>query len=482
MLQAPTSQNAGASTGDSQPTTPSRFSARAGATTLRFTLSRGDLDNIVLMAMRKEPSRRYPSVGQFSEDIRRHLEDRPVLAGKDTTGYRAGKFIRRNKIPLAAAALIIVSLVAGAVATLRQARIAHQQSLRAERRFNDVRQLANNVLFDYHDTIKALPGATKVRERLVKDALVYLDSLAADAHGDPALQRELAAAYERVGDVRGGEMSGKPGRPGGSDRELPEGLGHRRGARGAKSLTTRRPATIWPAVIKKSASGWPTRVRTAKAQSTSARRSLFISAWPGNSRPKMISSWSSLSTHNQLAWAIDEGSPEGAEENRAALAICEKLVAGNPRDPRYRSALCAGLTRMAQSLCLRSDVAGAIEANNRALTLQEALLAEAPLNAAYHRRLVVVYQHAGDYLKETDQKTALKFFKKAAAQDEELLATDPGNALTGKDLAYTHKRIADFLVEQADYVQALPHFLKAAEGYEKAISMPLLIWYRNSSS
>ena len=67
---------------------------------------RGDLDNIVLMAMRKEPARRYASVGQFSEDIRRHLEGLPVIARKDTVAYRATKFVRRNKIGVAAAAVV----------------------------------------------------------------------------------------------------------------------------------------------------------------------------------------------------------------------------------------------------------------------------------------------------------------------------------------------------------------------------------------
>src|SRR5207248_11421279 len=77
------------------------------------------------------------------------------------------------------------------------------EKLRAERRFNDVRLLAHSVLFDYHVAFMNLPSATKVRERLVKDALAYLDSLAREASGDPALQGELAAAYERVGDVLG---------------------------------------------------------------------------------------------------------------------------------------------------------------------------------------------------------------------------------------------------------------------------------------
>src|SRR5213082_785196 len=87
---------------------------------------------------------------------------------------------------------------------------------RAERRFNDVRRLAHSVLFDYHDAIKNLPGATRARERLVRDALTYLDSLAGEAAGDPGLQRELAAAYERVGDVRGEAYAASLGDPAGA--------------------------------------------------------------------------------------------------------------------------------------------------------------------------------------------------------------------------------------------------------------------------
>lgn len=98
----------------------------------------GDLDNIVLMAMRKEPRRRYASVGQFSEDIRRHLEGLPVTARKTTFKYRATKFVRRNRVGVAAAALVVLSLVGGIIATAwqaeratRQARIAAEQRDRA---------------------------------------------------------------------------------------------------------------------------------------------------------------------------------------------------------------------------------------------------------------------------------------------------------------------------------------------------------------
>jgi serine/threonine protein kinase len=93
---------------------------------------KGDLDNIVLMAMRKEPARRYTSVGQFSEDIRRHLAGLPVVARKDTVSYRTGKFVNRHWIGVAAATLIVLSLVGGIIATLIQVRTAHRERAKAE--------------------------------------------------------------------------------------------------------------------------------------------------------------------------------------------------------------------------------------------------------------------------------------------------------------------------------------------------------------
>src|SRR5581483_2882664 len=153
-------------------------------------LLRGDLDNIVLKALRKEPERRYASVEQFSEDIRRHLEGLPVTAHRGSFTYRTGKFIKRNKIAVAGAALIVLTLAGGIIATTVEAR-------RANRRFNEARQLAHTILFDYHDQIAALPGSTKVRERMVKDALQYLDNLSKDAGNDVSLLREIAFGYAR---------------------------------------------------------------------------------------------------------------------------------------------------------------------------------------------------------------------------------------------------------------------------------------------
>ncbi len=93
---------------------------------------RGDLDSIVLMALRKEPNERYASVEQFSTDIQRYLAGLPTLARKGTLAYRAVKYVRRYKVPVAAAALILLSLVGGIGATSRQAQIARAEQAKAE--------------------------------------------------------------------------------------------------------------------------------------------------------------------------------------------------------------------------------------------------------------------------------------------------------------------------------------------------------------
>jgi eukaryotic-like serine/threonine-protein kinase len=178
---------------------------------------KGDLDNIVLIALRKEPARRYASVEEFAGDIRRHLEHLPVAARKGTVGYRASKFVRRHSVGLAATAVVVVALLAGMGMTLAQKR-------RADRRFNDVRALANSLLFEIHDSIRDLPGSTPARKLIVDRALRYLDSLSAENGSDLPLMRELATAYERVGEVQGHYLQNNLGDTVGSLRSYQKAL------------------------------------------------------------------------------------------------------------------------------------------------------------------------------------------------------------------------------------------------------------------
>ncbi|HEV3410346.1 MAG TPA: tetratricopeptide repeat protein, partial [Chthoniobacterales bacterium] len=152
---------------------------------------------------RKEPERRYASVAQFADDIRRHLDGLPVLARKDTWSYRASKFVARHKVPVAAAALVLLTLCGGIIATSWQAQRAEKARGLAQQRFDQVRQLARALMFEVHDSVADLPGSTPTRQLIVSRALEYLNNLAGESGDDPGLQRELASAYLKVGNVQG---------------------------------------------------------------------------------------------------------------------------------------------------------------------------------------------------------------------------------------------------------------------------------------
>jgi tetratricopeptide (TPR) repeat protein/tRNA A-37 threonylcarbamoyl transferase component Bud32 len=456
-------------------TEPQRPSAVTGATGGRRL--RGDLDNIVLMAMRKEPERRYSSVEQFSEDVRRHIESLPVLARRDTLAYRTAKFVRRNTAVTAAAALVVLSLVGGIAMTTWQARrartqeaIAIAEKARAERRFNEVRQLAHSVIFDYHDAIRNLSGATAVRARLMKDGLAYLDSLAREAGGDPALQRELAAAYDRLGDVRG-EIYG------------PASLGDLAGATESYSKALR----IRGALVATSPDDVQSRrdvaasYRKLGGQLTGtgdvARGIEYLRKGIAVQEQLAADHSDDLDIRQELAAAYhllgialeDTGDARGAlESHREALAVRESLVAADPANRKLRRGLAITLIGVGRGLVLNGDFRGGIASNRKALAICEALLAEDVSNADYRRLLANTYQNDGDYRAMLgDVDGALQSFRKKLTLDEQSLADDADNSVARSDLAYTRGRMADLLAKGGRYGEALSNYREALVQYER---------------
>jgi non-specific serine/threonine protein kinase/serine/threonine-protein kinase len=170
-----------------------------------------DLDNILLMALRKEPQRRYGSVEQFANDLRNYLAGMPVQARGNALRYRAAKFLRRRKVEITAASIVALALVGGLWIAVREAREAERQRLVAQRHFDGVRKMSNTLLFELHDEIAPLAGSTKARELLVKTSLEYLNTLYAESGSDRALQQELAVAYRKVGDIQGDELGSNTG-------------------------------------------------------------------------------------------------------------------------------------------------------------------------------------------------------------------------------------------------------------------------------
>ena len=187
--------------GDTAPTRPSQWQSRLGS----------DLDNILLMALRKEPQRRYGSVEQFANDLRNYLAGMPVRARGNSLRYRAGKFVRRRKIEIAAGALVASVLVGAVVFSTREARIAERERAVAQEHFDSVRKLANTLLFDIHDEMAKVPGSTAAREKLVSTSLEYLDALSKRAGSDARLQEELATAYTKVAEIQGDDGAANKG-------------------------------------------------------------------------------------------------------------------------------------------------------------------------------------------------------------------------------------------------------------------------------
>ena len=460
-----------------RPSTAAPDSNRKSAIANRRSL-RGDLDNIILMALRKEPERRYQSVEQFSEDIRRHLELRPVLARKDTVRYRTTKFIRRNKTAVAAAALVLLSLVGGMIATSWEARharveeaIAKAQKERAERRFADVRQLAHSLLFDYHDAIKDLPGATRVRERLVKDALANLDRLAAEAHGDPALQRDLAAAYERVGDVRGQAYSASFGDTAGATQSYRKAL-HIREALAQASPSDLQTKLELADIYRKLGIELLDTSEAARGLEY-LHKSLSLYTELAGEAPNDWQVQTDLAAiHNAIGSALEDRSEMAAalEHHRTALTIREKLLELKPADQLNRRGLSVSYENIGRVLSLTNDVRGALENNAKAMALRETLLAEDPVNADYRRILSISYQNNGDYKAFLKDGTgAVESFRKKLALDEQSFAADPANAQARLDLGYCCLRIGELLAQSGDHAGAAPFYKRAHEMYKQGM-------------
>lgn len=204
--------------GERPPPLPSRVALESstGRAASYCRQMRGDLDSIVLRALSTDPADRYSSAEQLSEDIGRFMAEFPVLARPAGLAYTAFKFCRRHTAGVALMSLFVLTLIGGILAAGRQAHIARQERARAERHFDEVRRLAGTFMSDIHQAIQNLPGATPARHILVSNSLKYLDGLVKEAAGNPMLQRDLAAAYEKMADVQGGYRTANIGDPPGA--------------------------------------------------------------------------------------------------------------------------------------------------------------------------------------------------------------------------------------------------------------------------
>ena len=382
----------------------------------------GDLDNIVLMALRKEPERRYSSVEQFSEDIRRHLEGLPVIARKDTLFYRSEKFLTRHKFGVAAAAVVLLTLIAGIVGTTWQARVARNQRVKAEQRFNDVRRLANSFMFEIHDSVQNLPGSTATRQLLVTRALEYLNSLAQESRDDPSLQRELVTAYIRIGNVQGNPNNAN--------------LGDRNGA-----MQSYRQALL---ISGQLAATNPTDAQALRWRGVIREKMSDVQAATGDIAGAVESARSSLSAFKALAEA--DPTNIAAQQSLAISHIKAGDVLGNPNFPN------------------NGDQAGGMGNYRSSLTTLQSLNKSDPNNSKTQRLLGLVYERIGTMNEEEgDVVAARDNYLESRVIRHSLATGSPENTEVIRDLAIAHEKVANVMIATGNLTGALESRLKSLE-------------------
>ena len=450
----------------------------------------GDIDTIVLMALRKDPHRRYQSVEQFSEDIRRHLESLPVSAQDDSIGYRVAKFAHRHRTGMAAGLMIALMMIAGVIATSFEAhrarvqeQLAKDAQTKAERRFNEVRSLAHTVLFDYHDAIKNLPGATPIRERLVRDSLQYLDGLAADAVGDRSLSRELASAYERVADVQGGTMEANLGNTGGAIESGKKALNIRSSLLASDPQNSGLQRELASSYFKVGSLLWETGDMSGAADYL--RHALDLRERLAKADTMDIGRQYELSNaYDRLGMlALEQGDATGSlTDCQRSLEILNSLPEAEQKRESARRSISVEYEHIGSALLELADLTGALENNRRALALRAALAKDYPLNADYKRTLQVSYYNQGEILARMGRlRPALASYRAEVALGEKLLSRDPINEQYRGDLAYGLIRIGDMLFKLTRYAEALGNYRASQELRSADVKAdPTNLWKRSS--
>ncbi|HKP69874.1 MAG TPA: protein kinase [Pyrinomonadaceae bacterium] len=401
---------------------------------------RGDLDNIVLKALRKEPSRRYTSVETLADDIQRHQRGLPVTARPNTFRYRAGKFVTRNRGMVVAGALLVIVVIAGIIATLWQARAAQIERAKAEKRFNDVRSLANSYLFEVYPEIENLEGSLKAREKILTSALQYLDSLSTEATGDLELQSELATAYEKIGDVQGALTNSSLG-------NIQAGLdSYRKAARLREAVYQANPTNI--EAKEKLANNYYVTARTLWNNSETAEAEKEFENALKLRRELVTANPGSVEYQNRLAvLLIDYGAIPvfNSQTEKAlvlfneALAIVEKLRNDQPDNADFKKTLTRLLRIMSKAKGSIGDYEGGIRGLTLAADVSRELAAQFPKDFRVQRSVWLTNSITCElYIDKADGAKAVETCLPTIEFPKTALANEPENGVVAFDLAISH--------------------------------------------
>jgi eukaryotic-like serine/threonine-protein kinase len=473
---------------------------------------RGELDHIVLMALQKEPARRYSSVAQFRSDIERYRDGRPVVAQGDRLSYRAAKFLRRHVIPVTAAALILLALVAATVVSLRQAswalreqrgaeqerrianiqrRLAQSQQVRAEqqtaeaeqqreradaerqraeKRFDDIRSLATTLLFDLHDGIRDLAGSASARKLVLAKAQQYLEVLSKESGDDLQLQGELATAYEKTGDLLT-DAIGLSTTDGSALASYNKALQLREAIARRKEPDLRDQRALAYSLMKVS-NGHFLHGETSKAVEDCQRafemqqKVLLRDTSDAESRRVM----GYIQNRRCIVLAASGDALHAREACGASALYLEPFAGAPPGDKVVRRVLASTWATYGNLLRNLKELPESLRYLDKATGLYETLAAEQPNNVEY-RRLASYTQIyiALARMAQNDHAGAMAAYSKAVASMQMLLSIDPSDAKAPFALAFALMKMSDQMKKIGDHANAEKAAAQALE-LERAVA------------
>lgn len=445
---------------------PALPSQAAGLSTRERWEIAGDLDQIVLKALRKEPDKRYNSAAQLSDDLERFLNEEPVSARRGTVLYRAEKLLQRYRLPFAMLGLLIVALAVGMVSTAWQAQ-------RAERRFNELRGFARAVVFDLDDRIRLLPGATDARGALIRTAQQYLDNLAREAGSDPELLDELTRAYRKIGDVQGSPFQPNLGDSAAAERSYRKSLAL------AEHLVRQKPEDLEAHLQLVSSqfslgrllvvSGGLPEARQLYEQGRDRAENLAIEY---GYDPRVTELRSRGAMFLGDAYALDFETEKALASYQFALRVLS--AADATQEPTMRETAMA-YARVADATAALGHLRQAVNYYERSIDIRQTLARRNPENDDYQRDLFSAYISLGSLLGASrplslhDRKAAKPWFEKATAIAKALAEKDPGSARSTVDLAFSSAHLAD-VIQDEDPEQSLRFYRESIRMFDEIVA------------
>jgi tetratricopeptide (TPR) repeat protein/tRNA A-37 threonylcarbamoyl transferase component Bud32 len=411
----------------------------------------GDLDNIVLMALRKDVSRRYSSAEQMADDIRRHLQGLPVQARRDTMFYRSGKFLRRNRMAVAAGLLLAASVITGTVIDIRQAHATRE-------RFDQFRGFARTVLVDLHEQLSDIPGTAKARQALVTYVDGYLKQVAAQHAGDDrALATEFATTYLRLGEMQGATPEAI------ASFENGERLLERKRPRASSALSTddsmllarlrvREGSTLLD--IGRAKEGVETITAAARLAS-----SLSNTTYPEAELVQAFADWHLARLDRQQNHLQD-----AEQRARAAIVTSEEIVRRGFRTKEVFQILTGARNVLGSAQRRQGHWRESLETYQKVLADTEQRAQAEPASASLQRELARSHQILGDMVVRVpghDENQVRLHVRSAIAIAERMATLDPGDQLAQSELAQYLSSGAETLHQPEDANEALGYLRRA---------------------